>query len=269
VNPLVATSSPELVPLVCPADGSPLHRDDAGVSCLKCGADWRCDGGVPRFLTGESAGAVPDDDDGDADTGFDWRFLLPLDLASRVLVIGFPPDEVADAIAPDVAALALVQARPDRLRDIRAANVVTQLCESPKAGIGIFEPGAHRVDDALQDTEDVQLSAVRIPRLVGTAALEQRTHSAELTVQLLELRAKLVLLREFGQDGPPELERATLLRRTSQQVKQMPLTDQGFLAPDARAKALGHETRHEQIFGEGARVEPTGFETSAFERLVE
>jgi hypothetical protein len=105
--------------IVCPQDGGALAWDEAGLTCRRCGCEWDRVGDVPVFgiagLTLETphverpAPGAPDD----FEAAVDWRFLLPIDSESRVLVIGFGEEEVAAAIAPDVLGVAVIDRNPE------------------------------------------------------------------------------------------------------------------------------------------------------------
>lgn len=118
---------PRATDLVCPDDGTLLHRDEAGIACLRCGDEWECRDGVPLFAA-PSEEPVPDDAADDAaeeddDAHADWRFLLPAD-AVRVLVIGSVAEGVTRVIAGEAEQVGVVERSLQRARSISGANIV-------------------------------------------------------------------------------------------------------------------------------------------------
>jgi SAM-dependent methyltransferase len=117
---------PRATDLVCPDDGSLLHRDEAGIACLRCGGEWECRDGVPIFAPPSPSSALradpaPGDDE---EPHADWRFLLPAD-AVRVLVVGSVAGSVTRALAEEAEQIAVVERDPDRARSIAGAKIVT------------------------------------------------------------------------------------------------------------------------------------------------
>ena len=121
-EPAELTAAPGVGPadLVCPGDGGPLHWDEAGIACLQCGRQWDRVGRIPVFESVE-----PDDLEleGDAEpdlAGADWRFLTPLDEASRVLDLGAGAGATTLAVAPEVELVAASDRSLDRVLALAA-----------------------------------------------------------------------------------------------------------------------------------------------------
>jgi SAM-dependent methyltransferase len=96
--------------VVCPIDGSPVHWDEAGVTCLGCGRSWKRWGRVPLFAgRAPSRPEVSDVSDDAPAARNDWRFYLPIDESTRVLELGRGDDGAAIALAYEAASVVAIR----------------------------------------------------------------------------------------------------------------------------------------------------------------
>lgn len=156
--------------VVCPVDGSAVHWDEAGLTCLSCGRTWDRDGDVALFVPPDAAavaavvdaidaGADPDDDAPASRN--DWRFLLPVDEKTRVLELGTSDDGAAVALAFEAASVVAVrESAADAIRlEARARSLALSTLSPVAAPLGVLPIGDRSCDVAVVHDALVRIAA--------------------------------------------------------------------------------------------------------------
>jgi SAM-dependent methyltransferase len=148
--------------VVCPVDGSAVHWDEAGLTCLSCGRTWERDGDVALFVPPDPAEDTAEhetEDDAPASRN-DWRFLLPVDEKTRVLELGTRDDGAATALAFEAGSVVAVrESAADAIRlEARARSLALSTLSPVAAPLGVVPLADRSFDVAILHDALVRVS---------------------------------------------------------------------------------------------------------------
>jgi len=128
--------------VVCPIDGSTVHWDEAGLTCLSCGRNWDRHGDVALFLPERVESISIDDPEEEPESASrnDWRFRLPIDETTRVLELGSTDDGAATALAFEAGSVVAVrESAADAVRlELRARQLALTTLAPVAAPLGVL-----------------------------------------------------------------------------------------------------------------------------------